>query len=745
MNPIPPEGDLGRHAGLPAPSSRMPASRANSTIPAALSAGPDAQNLLHAFARRWPLALAGGLVAGVAACAAAFFLVPPPKYTLKAMIHVASTPARIIFQTSESVPNYPSYQKTQATLAKSRKVLTAALRQPEAAELRSLPTEGDAASWLEKELKVEFPGGAEIMTITMTGSDAKDSTTLVNAVCDAYLKQIVEEERRDRVVRYDSLKTLFNKLQDELREKRKTYRVSVEDVGVTDKLSVAARQQTATQNLGMLQVELSQLQAEIRQMQRKAKLAEARNEGPPTAAGPQPDSIADEAIARDVELGGLRKAGSELRSKLAAAARVVRDQNDPSVSRIKQRLDENEKAIAKRSAEIRVEATRSAERAFQARGEGSRAEVDQTLAVLIEQEKTLREQVAALGTDLKSGNVKVLDMNWLDDEIALTSQAAKTVGSEVEALNVELSAQSRIRLIERAETPVLSDPLRRYKVSGAVGLAFSGLIAATVVFLEARARRIGSSQEVTHGLGIRLIGSIPARPKSRQYRKDGEAWQRMLIESVDAARTLILHVSRLEPLKVVMIASAVKGEGKTTLSCLLAASFLRAGKRTLLVDGDLRCPAIHRLMDVSSSSGLCELLRNEATLDEVIVPTVGIGVDFLPAGHLDGDALRALADGRLGGLLDQLRDRYDQIVVDSAPTLYVPDGAMIAQHADAVVLSVLKDVSQASNVYAAYERLTELGVMVLGAVVGNTKGQGTRGYAYQYARGVNGRTDGRAN
>ena len=209
----------------------------------------------------------------------------------------------------------------------------------------------------------------------------------------------------------------------------------------------------------------------------------------------------------------------------------------------------------------------------------------------------------------------------------------------------------------------------------------------------------------------------------------------MLIESVDAARTLILHASRQEPLKVIMIASAVKGEGKTTLSCLLAASLLRAGKRTLLVDGDLRCPAIHRLMDVSLGAGLCELLRGDANVDEVIIPSAGVGVDFLPAGRADSDALRGLADGRIGVLLAGLRDSYDHIVIDSAPILYVPDGTMIAQYVDAVVLAVLRDVSQAPKVYAAHERLTDLGVRVLGAIVGGTRGTESHAYAYQYARG----------
>ncbi len=734
MNPLLPHGDPDRYGSLPVPAGQNGNIRV-SAPPAFLSSGPETQHLLHALERRWPLALFGGLAVGATAVVVAFFLVPPAKYTVRAMIHIASNPVRIIFQTSESVPDYRSYQRTQATLAKSRKVLNAALRLPGVGSLHTLPTDGDRANWLDRELKVDFPGGAEIMTMTMVGTDAADATTLVNAACDAYLKQIVEEERRDRVVRYDSLKKLFNKLQDELREKRKMYRVSVEDVGVTDKLSVAVRQQTTSQNLGHLQVELSQLQTEIRQMQRRAKLSAARQDEPTADSAPSADALADDAVARDPEIAQMRKTGERLKQEVARLARLNRDLSDPSIQQARDRLTANERAVRNRSNEVRATAMRSMTRDRQVQGDEKQAELTQVLAILTEQEVALREQVLSLTADLKSGNVKALDMNWLDDEIALTSQSAKTVGSEVEALNVELTAQPRIRLIERAEAPILSDPMRRSKLCGGAGVACFALFAGAVVFLEARTRRVGSSEEIAHGLGIRLIGSIPARPRRRQIRKAGDAWQQMLIESVDAARTLILHASRQDPLNVIMVASAVKGEGKTTLACLLSASLLRAGKRTLLIDGDLRCPSLHRLMDIVPGAGLCELLRGDANLDDAIISAAGPGVDFLPAGQSDSDALQGLADGRFAVLLDGLRGRYDQIVIDSAPVLYVPDGPMIAQHVDAVVLAVLRNVSQAPKVYAAHERLTDVGARVLGAIVGGTRGEESRGYAYQYAQG----------
>lgn len=734
MNASHPDEQPARWDNLPAraPTPASPVARPSPAMPASLAAGPDAKALLHALERRWPLALLGGLGLGALAATAAFLLIPPPKYTVKAMLQVASTPNRILFETREMAPDYRSYQRTQAVLAKSRKVLIAALRDPAVSQVRSIPAEDDPATWLDRELKVDFPGNAEIMTFTMTAAEPRDAVVLVNAACDAYIKQIVQQERQQRVARYDGLREIFNKYQDKLREKRKGFRAAVEDVGPTDKLSVAARQQSATQNLGRLQAELVELRAEIRRVQLKAKVAAANRDRP--GVPPAPAQGADPSDG-DPQVAELQQKSVALREELARASRRSRDPGDPSVEAARQRYEANQRALRARIDQARTLAARDRARDARDRGELEQADFDRQLDVLQEQEATLREEVALLGSDLKTGNVKVVELNGLDDEVALISKSALAIGSELEALDVELKAGPRIHPIERAESPVLADGSRRYKISGGVGVAGFALFAGLVVFLEARARRVGSADEVVEDLGIRLIGSIPARPRRPQLGKAGEAWQRVLIESVDAARTLILNASRREPLKVIMVASAVKGEGKTTLACLLAASLQRAGRRTLLIDGDLRCPAIHRLMDITPEAGLCEVLRGEAPLEGVVIPAAGPGVDFLPAGRLDGEALRGLTDGRLAGLLDDVRDLYDQVIIDSAPTFYVPDGLIIAQHVDSVVLAVLRGVSQAPKVHRAHSRLVDLGVKVLGAVVGGIRGDGPGGYSYQYARG----------
>ena len=112
---------------------------------------------------------------------------------------------------------------------------------------------------------------------------------------------------------------------------------------------------------------------------------------------------------------------------------------------------------------------------------------------------------------------------------------------------------------------------------------------------EFRAQRIGSTDEVVKGLGIKVVGTVPLRPPwVRQNSFPDPAspreqlWQHQLMESVDATRVMLSHTARVEALRVLLVTSAVGGEGKTSLSSHMATSMARSGQKTLLIDCDLR-------------------------------------------------------------------------------------------------------------------------------------------------------------
>jgi capsular exopolysaccharide synthesis family protein len=281
---------------------------------------------------------------------------------------------------------------------------------------------------------------------------------------------------------------------------------------------------------------------------------------------------------------------------------------------------------------------------------------------------------------------------------------------------------SRVIPIQKAAVPLEKDRTQQTKIAGAGGLGVFLLALFGVGFLEFRSRKIAAPDQVASGLGLNVVGTIPAMPaRTRKSAPKDEAaeqkWLAQLQESVDAIRTVILHKARAQSLHVIMITSAQSGEGKTTLATQLAASLARAWKRTLMIDADLRHPGAHVLFDTPQEPGLAEVLRGEVEPADAVKATPLSRLWMLPAGNGDSHAIQALAQDNLRLLFEQLKQQYDFIIIDTPPILPVADGLLIGQHVDGVVYAVLREVSLAPAIYAAQQKLAPLSIHTLGAVV----------------------------
>jgi capsular exopolysaccharide synthesis family protein len=166
-----------------------------------------------------------------------------------------------------------------------------------------------------------------------------------------------------------------------------------------------------------------------------------------------------------------------------------------------------------------------------------------------------------------------------------------------------------------------------------------------------------------------------------------------------------------------LVTSASAGEGKTTLAGHLAGSLARSGRRTLLVDGDLRRPAVHELFEVPMQPGFSEVLLAEVEVADAVQETMVENLFVIPAGQWDREVMQALARDGLEGVFEKLQEEFDFIILDSHPVLLATDSLLLGRQADAVILSVMREVSQMPRVYAAAQQLTSLGIRVLGAVV----------------------------
>ncbi len=690
-----------------------------SKLPPALNAVPDLLVLLKALQNRWPLALSLGVVAALLATVVAWQVVPSPKYRATTMLKVSSQTPKVLFDTLENKPDFKVYLATQKTLITTRMVLSAALRRPEVAgfDCQNL---ADPVGWLEHQISVDLPANSELICISITGERPNDLATLVNAVADAYMEEVVTKERKIRLARYEQLQKLYADGQAVLTEKRAQKRKLAENVGSDNRDTLAIQQQATYEHLALEKRELQRVRMELKRQRVELAVLEAA-EANKTVADVTDDMIED-ALAHDalIEKDNLRI--TRIDQEIERHKRVIRNHSDYALRDLGRERAAAKRILSDDRAKLRPQIAQQL-RVTNLSAQSTRlADLRLEAKMNAEMEQVLQEEVDRFTKEAQSFNSKTLDLGSLQDDIAQRELVVNKIGNEVQALNVELTAPERVEQIQKAESPRADNPTKRLMMIAMAGLGAMGCTFLGVSWREYCARRLGSVDEVVNGLGLRLVGALPALPRdARSVASSPRApalpyGQSLLIESIDAARTMLLRDCRLESHRVLMITSASKGEGKSSLSSHLALSLARTGRRTLLVDLDLRSPALNRLFDLPEGPGVSELLRGEAALPEVVQPVVG-GLDVIGAGKCDAEALRALAQDRLPWLFDRFRERYDFIVVDSAPVLPVADSLLISQHVDAAIFSVYREVSRLPAVYAGYERLAMLGTRILGVVV----------------------------
>ena len=238
---------------------------------------PDAANAssayLHALRRHWVAAVVLGLVCGAAA-ATVVVLVRRPVYAAIALLRVAVSANVMVYEMPETRAEagttlFDIYKNTQSQQIKSRYVLQAALRDREIAALPSVREhEPDAPTWLAGEINVTFPEKGEIMQVGLVGCDPVEITKLVNAVVGAYMREVVDVERNQRVIRRNELDKLCADKETEVRNKRNDMKQLADQLGTQDSDTLSLKQQAAVQQYADYQRQLMQVRFEAMRAQR---------------------------------------------------------------------------------------------------------------------------------------------------------------------------------------------------------------------------------------------------------------------------------------------------------------------------------------------------------------------------------------------------------------------------------------------------------------------------------------------
>jgi capsular exopolysaccharide synthesis family protein len=684
---------------------------------------------------------------------AVWFLAPPPKSTVQTLLRVPAG-APYLFRTLETVPDAQTHQRNQIAMGKSRLVLTKALQYPALAEVPLLDSKLDPLAWLETYVLVDFTVAPEIMKISMKGAPAEeeDLGKVVNAIREAYLEMVVDRDKFLRRQRLDYVDKHLAKYDEMLREKRKPREKLEAELGGSES-AYRARM------VSFLSFHLIMSQREFEGINRKLRLARSDVDGLQAKAAHfdkvdftkalEPEIHA--ALAKDPEILDTEKKIKALQTQITATLdRSAKGEREPAVVKARRDVKRLEGQLKQMSARLRPDlvarlrkkarldiqarlAIREAEMATLERAveslknELGQEEIKDAKGVVIQKEvRGLIHRVA----DLSAKGVK---FDKFMEETATLETMSKRLKTEREALELELGAPSRVVVLEEATVSRPDKEMRKVLMAAgaAAGALFFVLLA--VAWLEYRARRVDQIDEVVYGLGMRLVGTVPrvARSSAGKPGRGAQQAQQMLTESVDAARTMLMHLARTESLRTVMLTSATAGEGKTSLSCRLATSLARAGLRTLLIDADTRNPSVHKVFGAPAEPGFCEVLAGKADLESCLRTTPAPNLFVLPAGRWSEQFPVVLGRGGAGALFAQLHQDFDLVLVDSPPVLPVADALQMGQQVDGVLLSVLCQVSRLPTLYAASHRLEELNIRTLGVVINGSQEQ-LPGASYRY-------------
>jgi capsular exopolysaccharide synthesis family protein len=194
--------------------------------------------------------------------------------------------------------------------------------------------------------------------------------------------------------------------------------------------------------------------------------------------------------------------------------------------------------------------------------------------------------------------------------------------------------------------------------------------------------------------------------------------QSQMAESYRALRTSLLLSSLGAPPKVIMVTSARPQEGKTTTAINSAIVLAQKGVRVLLVDADLRRPSVHKTLGMGPRSGLSNVLTGNATLEQAIATSPILpNLFILAAGTPPPNPAELLASSNMKDVLNELREQFDHVVIDTPPTLSVTDAVVLSPRVDAIVLVIRSGKTTKQALRRARDILMQVNAHVTGVLL----------------------------
>ncbi|WP_396932427.1 polysaccharide biosynthesis tyrosine autokinase [Mycolicibacterium sp.] len=317
--------------------------------------------------------------------------------------------------------------------------------------------------------------------------------------------------------------------------------------------------------------------------------------------------------------------------------------------------------------------------------------------------------------------------NALSDEFVQMVRELETPPSGDPTPNARVIVEQRASLPAKPVTP---KKLRNLLVGLALGITFGVGLA----LLRDRLDNTIKDRETLEGItGAGLVGSIPLdKELHRKPALSFEGNNSPVAESFRKLRTNLQFLAVDNPPRVIVTTSASPGEGKSTTAINIALALAEAGNNVVLVDGDMRRPSIDKYLGVVGAVGFSTVLSGAASLDEALQETGFLNLTALTSGTTPPNPSELLGSRAATNILNELRERFDYVIVDSSPLLAVTDGAILAANSDGALVMSRYGHTKRENMAHGIANLRDVGATVLGAAFTMTSTRRGTPYSYNY-------------
>lgn len=664
-------------------------------------------DLLRVVSIRWPIILV--IFTLVVLTTVAITLLMPKKFQSAALIQVQENADFQIFQSGQG-GNFadPRFTTTQFEIIKSREILDPVIEQL-----------GLATKWME-EYEIRSPEiiqkklqsmmslrevrNTDLIEISVMSPDKEEAANIANTIADEYQKARIREQQQ-WVAR--SLATLEQEVEKQ-RAKTEKFRQAASELrvksGINDLNPESSEGERQASEVVLVQVEQD---VSTQRLQTAALRAKYRQ-----LAGMSNDQIMRSIATLEIEDSTILQILPLYQEASSEVARLLNEglgENHPMVKSQEAKADVYWKQLTDQVTSLRTA-------------------LSVNLAIEEESLENLEEKLAETREDQqqsKTDSAQYFEAktNYLQAKNVL--EAAET-RFWTESMQRSMPQNPAI-IWSRAE--VSEYPARpRVGLNIALGILFGGILGIGVAFLiEYLDTSVKTMEDIERYFDLPVLAVVP---KGTGVLMDLPP-DAMDAEPYRILRTNIEFNRKNKDMKVLTLVSGGAGEGKSTTLVNLAYTFAQSGLKTLVVDADLRRPTQHKIFDVSNARGLTDYLSKGVPIDELVLDTKVEGLQVVPSGKLPPGAIAMLNSRRMTDLIDELKKKYDMVLVDAPPILGVSDSSVIVRSVDMTALVIQHRRFPRAMLARVKHGVLNAGGNLLGAVLNNVDIRMDQYYQYQ--------------